>query len=166
MRRWLPHVGLLIGLGLVIYALFFAQDDTDRIRQQLEALEAAVEVKPQENVVIRAARVRSAFVEIFSKDVRFEVPELLAGQSDRKELVKVASSAPQQFRSAIIDTDRLQIDVDNAGETAVATGDVTLSGVRLSGEPTRDERTVSIRFDAIEGQWRIVSLTVSMPQGM
>lgn len=166
MRRWLPHIGILIGLGLVVYALFFAEDDADRIRERLEQLEAAVEVKPQENVVIRAARVRKELVEIFVKDVHFEIPELLENQSGRKELIGVASSAPQQFRAARIDTDGLRIDIDDAGESAVCTGNVTLAGVRQSGEPARDERTVSIRLDEIEGEWRIVSFTVSMPQDL
>ena len=63
-KRWLPHIGIVAGLCLAIYALFFSSSDEDEIRALLEHLEDAVAVrKGNTNIVVRAAHVRKEFSE-------------------------------------------------------------------------------------------------------
>jgi hypothetical protein len=161
MKRWLPHIGIVLGVMLAVYALFFGSSDEDLIREQLERLEDAIAVSEGgQNVVVRAAHIRKEFSEIFIKDVSFEVPDLTTEESGRRALVALAASAPQLFRSAHVDLDSLAIGVDGPGLTAVAQGNATLTGTRQSGEPERDQRQVSLRFDKIDGNWLCVSLSV------
>ena len=162
MKRWLPHIGIALGVAIAIYALFFGSSDEDLIRAQLERLEDAVAVSDGGgNLVVRAAHVKKEFAEIFVKEVTFEVPELTTEESGRRALVALGASAPRLFRTATVDLDDLSIDVDEPGLTALAQGSATLTATRHSGEPDRDQRTVSLRFDKIDGEWRCVSLSVS-----
>jgi phosphoribosylformylglycinamidine synthase len=162
MRRWLPHIGIVVGLSIAIYALLLSSSDEDRIREKLEQLEQAVEVTPGDtNVLVRTARVKKNLSEIFVKEVTFEIPELTTKSSGRDELVALAGTAPQLYRTAIVDLGSLAIEVDSAGVSAVAHGEATLTATRHAGGVERDTRTVSLRFDKIDGDWLIVSASVS-----
>jgi len=160
MKRWLPHAGIVIGVLIAVYALFFSSSDEDLIREQLERLEDAVAVSEGANIVIRTAHVKKEFSEIFTKEVSFEIPDLPSKEDDRRGLVALAASAPRMFRTATVDLDDLQIDVDDQGITAIAQGPATLTGTRQTGELERDQRLVSLRFDKIDGTWLCVSLSV------
>ncbi len=161
MKRWLPHIGIALGVLLAVYALFFASSDEDLIREQLERLEDAVAVSDGANIVIRTAHVKKEFSEIFVKEVTFEIPDLPSNEDGRRGLVALAASAPRLFRTATVDLDDLSIDVDEQGTTAVAQGPATLTGTRQTGELERDQRLVSLRFDKIDGAWLCVSLSVA-----
>jgi hypothetical protein len=162
MKRYVPYVAVAVGLLVVVYALFFGSSDEDEIRERLALLEETVEVRAtQENIVLRAARIKDAFSEVFVKEVSIEIPELTNVRTGRAELVGLATQAPNWYRTANADLGGLRVDVDDAGLSALVSGPVTLQGTRLTGEPLRDERTVSIRCDKIDGEWRIVSLSVS-----
>jgi hypothetical protein len=167
MRRWLPWAGLAAGLGIATYGFFFAGSEEDKVRAVLDQLEDAVAVKEDEkNLLLRAAHVKGEFSEIFDKDVHFEVPELTETVSGRASLVELAAAAPQMWRTATVDLDGLAIEIDEAKTSAVASGDATLTATRQSGDLERDRRTVSLRLDKIEGDWRIVSLSVSPKGGL
>jgi len=166
MKRWLPHFGIVAGLVIAIYALFFGSSDEDAIRANLTRLEDAVEVKnANTNFVVRFSQLKKEFAEIFIKKVSFQIPELSNHDNDRTELAKLASQAPRAYQQARIDLSGLSVEIDKEGLSAVAYGDAVLDGVKLGGEPARDTREVSIRLDKIDGQWRIVSLTVSERKG-
>jgi hypothetical protein len=166
MKRWLPHIGIVLGIAIAVYALFFSSSDEDIIRDKLAQLEQAVRVSGGDtNVVIRAAKVRKEFSEIFETQVTIEIPELTSVTSGRTELVQLAASTPQLYRTASVDLGGLSVDVDQAGTSAVAYGEAVLTGTAQSGELRRDERTVSLRFDKIEGDWLIVQLSVSAAGG-
>lgn len=167
LKRFLPHLGVVLGVAIAVYALFFSSSEEDLIRGKLDQLEEAIKVTPAEtNLVVRAARVNGAFKEIFDPQVSYDVPELTnATEGGRSALAKLAASAPQLWREASVDLDPLAIEVDEAGMSAVASGDATLTATRQSGELDRDTRTVSIRFDKIDGEWLVVSLSVSAKQG-
>jgi hypothetical protein len=165
MKRWLPHIGIAVGLLIAVYALFFSESDEDRIRGRLEQLEDAVAVTAGDtNLVLRAARVNAEFAEIFVKDVGFEIPELSSAAGGRAELVGLAANAPQLYATASVDLGGLAIEIDDQGMTAVAFGEATVRGTRHSGDPEGDSRTVSLRFDQIDGEWQVVSLSVSPPR--
>jgi hypothetical protein len=162
MKRYLPHLGILLGVSIAVYALFFSQSEEDRIRELLEKLEEAVAVSPDDtNVVVRAARVRSLFGEIFDKDVRYQIPELEAVSRGRAELAGVAAKAPELWRSATVDLDGLAITVDQAAMGAVAVGPASLNATRHNGTVEIDTRTVSLTLEKVEGEWRVVHMSVS-----
>jgi phosphoribosylformylglycinamidine synthase len=167
MRRWLPWAGIVAGVAIATYGLFFSDSEEDEIRELLDDLEEAVAVREDEkNLLLRAARVKGDFAEIFDKDVHFEIPEMTETVSGRPALVELAAAAPQLWRTAVVDLDGLAIEVDQGKTSAVASGDATLVATRHSGELERDKRTVSLRIDKIEGDWRIVSLSVSPKGGL
>jgi hypothetical protein len=161
-RRWVPLLAIVLGLGAFGYATFFGATDEELLRARLDALAGAIEVKPSEqNIVLRAARIKEAFSTIFVKDVAIAIPELTELRSGRKELVQVAAQAMTFYRTAWVDVGGLGLDVDKAGLSAVASGKVKLHATSHGGEAQLDERTVSLRFDKIEGKWLIVSVAVS-----
>ncbi len=164
MKRWLPYLGIAFGLALVVYSVFFGKNEEDRIRQRLHQLEEAVAVDGEENPVLRAARVRKELGEIFTQDVTLAIPELDASEGGRAALVDLATAAPQQYQRAHVDLDGLRIRLDEPKEHAVAVGDAKLSGARQDGQPEQDVRTVSLRLDKIDGEWRIVNVSVSTPR--
>ena len=68
MKRYLPHLGIVFGLALAIYALFLSESDEDKIRDLFERLEDTVAVSADDtNIVVRAAHIKGEFTEIFSK---------------------------------------------------------------------------------------------------
>ncbi|MCA9623046.1 MAG: hypothetical protein KC731_28705 [Myxococcales bacterium] len=162
MKRWLPHIGIVVGILIAVYALFFSTSDEDAIREQLERLEAVAAVSADDtNIVVRTAHVRKELSELVTEDVTFEIPELTTEERGRVALAGLAASAPRLFRTASVDLDGLAIDIDQQATTAIARGPAVLTGTRQSGELDRDRRTVAIRFDKIDGDWRVVSLSVS-----
>lgn len=166
MRRFLPHLGIALGVCIVLYAVFSGSSDEDAIRKQLDRLEAAVAVTAGDtNPVLRGARVKNAFVELFIQDVTIEIPELSSARSGRIELVGLAAQAPSLYRTASVDLGQLVIKVDEPKLSALAYGDATLTGTRQSGGLEEDKRTVSLRFDKVEGAWLIVAISVSAQDG-
>lgn len=162
MKRWLPHIGIVAGILIAVYAIFFTTSDEDRIRELLDRLETAVAVKEgTTNPVVRHAALKKAFRTIFTKKVSFEIPELTHVESGSDALAKVATQAPTLYQEASIDLAALKIEVDSEGLSAVAFGDALLTGVRRGGQLERDVRDVSIRLDKIDDEWRIVSVSVS-----
>jgi len=167
-KRWLPHLGVVVGVCIAVYALFFSSGDEDLIRGKLDSLEEAIAVTPNEtNIVVRAARIKGAFAEILAKEVSYEIPELAGANrsSGRRALASLAANAPRLWNTASVDLGPLAIEVDDEGMSAVAFGEVTLTATRQSGQLERDNRTVSMRFDKIDGEWLIVSLSVSAKEG-
>ncbi|MBM4375068.1 MAG: hypothetical protein FJ095_08290 [Deltaproteobacteria bacterium] len=164
MRRWLPYLGIALGIALVAYALFFVRSDEERIRERLTELASSVEVKDRrETPMIRAARVRKSFATLFSKEVRLAVPELGTVDRGREPLVDLTVSAQSEFASVALDLDGLSIRLDESKEHGLAVGTAKLSGTREDGTLSRDTRTVSLRLDRQEDEWRIVDVSVSPP---
>jgi hypothetical protein len=155
-------VAIALGVAILIYVVFFGESDEDAIRERLDLLEATIEVKgTQENLVIRGARIKEAFTELFVKDVTIQIPELTQVKTGRTELTGLAARAPSWYRTASVDLGGLRVDVGEQAVSAHVSGLATLTATRLTGELSRDTRTVSLRFDKIEGDWKIVSLSVS-----
>ncbi len=162
MKKWLPHAGIVIGICIAIYALFFNAGEEARIRSQLDALEDAVEVSAGgENLVLRAARIKKAFKGLFVKNVKVRIPELSNIRSGRSPLAKLAIGAPRVFEVAHLDLSELTITLDEGEKGALAFGAALLSGARHSNDFGERQRTVSLRFDKIDGAWLIVSVSVS-----
>jgi hypothetical protein len=162
MKRYLPHLGIALGLALAIYALFFSESDEDKIRAVLDHLEVTIRVSPDDtNMVVRMAHIKGEFKEIFSKEVSFDIPELSNMSAGRTELAGLAAKAPQMWRTATVDLSDVGISVDEGATGAVAVGHAVLDATRHNGQLHRDTRQVSISVEKIEGEWRIVGMTVS-----
>lgn len=165
MKRWLPHLGVVAGLAIALYALFFGSSDEDRIRELLRRLESSVQVHDGNfNIIMRGSRIRKSFSTIFIRDVAFRIPDLQSTGAHRKALVALATQAPRLYRTAVVDLSELEIKLDDQAASATAFGDASLIGVRQGGLAERDRRSVSLRLDKIKGDWRIVALDVS-PRG-
>lgn len=161
MKRALPFLGIALGAVLVVYALFFAEDDEAQVRARFRELAANVAIQSGESSLTRTARMRKAFADIFTKDVTVAIPELETSGGGRAALVELAVAAPQEFAAIALDLDDLRVRLDDAKEHALAVGEAHLSGTRREGARVEDDRTVSIRLDRLEKAWRIVDVTVS-----
>ena len=164
MRRFLPHLGIALGLLLVAYALWWSDSDEDQIRAKLEAIEEVAEVgRGPTNPLLRAAELRKRLAGICIKDVRIRIAELTEVTRGRDELVRLAAAAPQLYRTVEVDLSDLAVEVDRSARSAAAHGPATLTAVEHGGRVRRDRREVMLRFDKIEGDWRLVSIRVSSP---
>jgi hypothetical protein len=156
---------VVLGVAIFVYAVFFGTTEEEEVREQLAKLAAAVEVKEGEsNPVMRAARLREAFDGLLVKEVTIRIPELTGAVSGRRDVVTAATQAAALWRWATIDVSGLAVAIDEAETSAHVTGDVELKAVRHSGDPERDQRSVSIRLDQIDGDWLVVSIAVSGKQ--
>jgi len=164
MRRWLPYLGIALGIALVAYALFFVKSDEERIRERLSELASTVEVKDRrETPLIRSARVRKSFASLFSKEVRLAVPELGTVDHGREPLVSLTVSALGEFTSVTLDLGELSIRLDESKAHGLAVGTAKLSATRGDGTLSRDTRVVSLRLDRQQDAWQIVDVSVSPP---
>ncbi len=163
MKRWLPHIGIATGIGILGYALLSGSSTEDEIHQRLEELEQAVAVEGEpSHLVLRGARLKEEFSELFAKDVQVRIPELGEVTAGRQQLVELATHAPTRYRKVALDLDDLEIRVDEDATSALAVGEAVLTATRPDGSAERDARTVSLRFDQIDGDWTIVTVTVSL----
>jgi phosphoribosylformylglycinamidine synthase len=164
LRPWLPVVAVIAGLAIFLYAVFFAESEEEKVRGRLGELADAVAVREGEtNPLLRGARLKDAFEELLAKEVVVRIPELAGAVAGRRDLVGIATQAASLWRTASFDLGGLRLELDEPKTSAHATGEIMLVGTRHSGEPERDERSVSIRLDKIEGRWLVVSIAVSAP---
>lgn len=162
MKRWLPLVAIAIGVLLAGYAIVFWSDDEDRIRARLAQLAAAVRIGENDtNVAMRALRLQGEFREIFVERPSVNVPDLPEIPSSRKELVQAAAGAANFFSSAEVSFGSVKVAVDEGGTRANVDATASLTGSRHGGEVRRDSRSVVFRFEKVDGEWQIASVTVS-----
>ncbi|MCA9598950.1 MAG: nuclear transport factor 2 family protein [Myxococcales bacterium] len=159
-RRTLAVVGIVLGLGITGYALFGGRSDEEKIRALLDHLAEVAGVSGTENPVMRAGRLRGAFADIFTKDVRVQIPELSSLKSGREGLVALATQAGTAFRSAEISLGSVEITLIASGQAARVRCTATLVGDRGQGL-RKDERSVRFGLSKDDGDWRIDSVSVS-----
>ncbi len=160
MKRRLALAGVALGLGLVAWAVLSRPSDQELITARLRALEAAVAVDGQENVVFRTSRLNQAFEEIFVQDVTVRIPELTSLARGRGALAGVAAKSGTYFNSAQVTFTDLDIDVDPKRESAQVGARVVLDAVE-GDRRRRDDRRVSLRFTRPDGDWLIDAITVT-----
>ena len=158
-RRWLAAAGVVLGLGIVGYAVFSQKTPEERIRERLERLSQAIRVgEPPENPVMRATRLNGQFAELFDKDVRADISELSNPIEGRTELVQLAARANVWVRT--LDVDFSHLDIDAGQVNASASGPARISGTRTSGEPETGERQVRFTLTLTDSDWMIDSVKV------
>ncbi len=165
MKRWLPQLGLVVGLLIAGYAFFFSTSEEARVRELLDRLEAAVAVSEEDtNALMFLSFVRKEFAEIFAPDVSYGIAELSMGSPGRAGLAELAAAGPRVFSTAKLDLDGLELTLDESKEHALGVGTAVLDGTRRGGTPERIAREASISLDLVDGDWRIVSVSVAAPE--
>jgi hypothetical protein len=142
-KRTIGIAIVIAAAAVALWAIFFRGSDEDRIRAVIVKAATAVRVVEGENPVLRAARVKGDLGETLDRDVAFTVPELNASGEGvgkgRDAAVAAALSA--------------------GGLWASAQTTVTLSAIR-GGQRERDVRQVSFELRKLDGEFRIVAVTV------
>jgi hypothetical protein len=165
LRTKLAIAAGVVAAAVAIYLLFFRGSPEERIRGQLARLAHTVEVDPgaPENPIARLGRIRGELKELFVEQPSIDIPELttLGSSSTRNDLADLAAQAPQAWSSVKIDFASTRVTLDASKKSADVTTIATLTGARAGGEPTRDVRRVVLRFELVDGEWRIGSLKVA-----
>ena len=164
MRRWLAILGVLLGIGMIGYALFARATDEEQIREQLARLAAAISFTEAGNPAARALHLRSAFSELFTPEAEVTIAELGIQQRGREELVATTLQASGLARRLEVELTSVQILVAEDRTAASAAATALVAAVRRGGEPDVGEREV--RFDLVRGPdrtWRVASSRVYGP---
>lgn len=166
MKLWVPVSVVGVGLAVIGYAVFGTSSDEDLILERLELLAETVRQDESDtNPVIRGARINSVFAELFTKQVSVRVPEVPDIGADRRDLVGAATQTSARFRTASVKFGSTRVDLDPSKMTAGVTTKATLDGVAHDGDMRRDTRGVTLRFEKVDGDWKIVALTVAPRDG-
>jgi hypothetical protein len=162
-KRTIGIAIVIAAAAVALWAIFFRGSDEDRIRAVIVKAATAVRVVEGENPVLRAARVKGDLGETLDRDVAFTVPELNASGEGvgkgRDAAVAAALSAGGLWSSAEVSIAFSRVTVDPGGNTASAQTTVTLSAIR-GGQRERDVRQVSFELRKLDGEFRIVAVTV------
>lgn len=165
MRRWLPLSLILLGVALGLYALFGSSDE-DRIRERLDQLADAVRVHDGElNPIVRHGRIRQEFAEIFTKEASVVAPEVGEGLHGRDALSAAAAQLAGVYQSAHVSWGGVDIRIERGGLGAEVAATATITGSRHGQPLRRDERSVKLRLEEIDGDWKILSATVERGAG-
>lgn len=165
MKRWLPYALIAASIVLGLYAFFLRPSDEDLIRARLDQIAVAVRIDESElNPIIRHGRVKEAFREVFTKDVLARVPELSTSVRSRDDLVVAATQLQGAYASAEVRFGDVDIRVDEARNAARVTAVATLAGARNGEVQRSDERKVALELDKVDGDWKVVSVTVWPPE--
>jgi hypothetical protein len=154
-KRWLAIAAVALGLGAVLLALFARPTHEERIRKQLDRLAQVVSAGSDEsNPVLRGARLKREFSELFSADVAVTIPDLGNPVRGRDELAALAARAGMGFQRVEVALSKIDVQVD-ANETRAQVRSVaTVTGTR-AGELERDQRRVRFGFSRQDGEWLI-----------
>ena len=162
-RRALAVAAAVLGIAILLYAVFAKKSDEELIREQLDDLAQAVRVSgPDENPIFRGKRLHDKFEKLFVPNVRVDISELTQISSGRTELVGVATRAGTIFRSADVEIDASSVDLIAGGSSAMVSGSATLVGDRGNGTQ-RDQRRVSFGFAKTKDGCLIAPVVVVPP---
>lgn len=150
---------VLVGIA-VVYVVFIRKTDEDRIRAQLRALSAAVREAEGENQILRAARIEREFPHIFTKEVTLHVPMLPEGRTPRHELATLAIGAAKKASKIELRWSDVRVEVDRPMARAFVTGAATGAATRRDGGDHLESRSVTLRFEREEDEWRIADVAV------
>lgn len=159
--RTLSLGAILVGLGLLGYMLLASETDEERIREQLDLLASAVSIRPDENLVFRKLRLDRQFTDLFADAVRFRVDELSRRISDRKQLAALGGQVQVYFRTGDVSWRGVSIAVHEPTSTADVDATAVLAATRARSALSREERRVTLEFEKLDGDWKIVRGSVA-----
>lgn len=162
MKRWVAIGGIVVGMGLVGYALFARDTDQELIRARLDQLTMAVRLDKGEDALARGARVRRALDEVLTRNVVVRIADLPTPGQGRAGLFGLAMQAGQRYQTAHVELSHTSIRLDTHKTTASVQSDATLTATD-SGGLHQQHRHASFRFTRGSDGWRISSIEVSAP---
>jgi len=149
-----------VGVGTVALGLtFFRASDEERIRRVLDELAAIVEVKADDNLLVRVGRLRSRMKDVVTDDVHVDVPELRVKVSSRSDLENEGARAGLLFPAASCTFGSSRIRIDPMKTQAAVD---TVASCTVGRRSDRRDVHVLLRND---GGWRITSLDVAAGRG-
>ncbi len=158
MKRWLAIVGVLLGIGMIGYALFARATDEEQIQAQLARLAAAVSFAEAGNPASRALHLRGEFSDIFTPEAEVTVAELGIRQRGRDDLVATTLQASSLARRLEVGLTSVRIVVAEDRATATAAATALFAAVRRGGEPDAGEREVRVYLvKGSDRTWRVAS---------
>jgi hypothetical protein len=154
--------GVLLGALAIAYAVLSSKTDEELILERMDALASAVAVDADTstNLVLRVGALNRRFDEIFTPDVRYDIPELTSGSEGRSGLAQLAAKSGSYFETLDVSFGSTEVSVDPAGDRAKARTIAKLLGVRAGRGPERDRRRVRFEFVKGEDGWRVYALSV------
>ncbi len=159
-KKTLGAAGIALGLGLALYALLAKKSDEELIRERVEHLAEVVRVDgPGENALFRAQRLEKELAEIFTRDVRTELPELGSSSGGRDELVGLATHAGSEYQHAEISLSKETVELEKSGKRGRFRALATLASEDDDGAH-RDQRKLELGLVKTEDGWRIDSVRV------
>jgi hypothetical protein len=162
-RRSLAIVGVVIGLALILYALFGRQSDEERIRARLQRLADVVSFSEPGNVVARGLTLKGAFRDAFTDSIRGEIPELGSARTSRESLVELGLQSTRFARSLSLDFSEIAIEVDATRTSGDVTATAEVRAVTREGEERWDDRSVRFLFAKTSDGWQIARFRVIPP---
>lgn len=158
MKKWAIVAGCASAAAVAAWLTLFRPSEEDRIREVLKRFANAVAVKPGDNVLSRADRVKSELKETVAEDVHADVTDFAIRVSSRAALAEKAVQAPMVFTSADCELTDFTIKVDESSVSAKVDTVAFVTGVR-GGERTADKRPVHFLLRK-EGGWKITTIDV------
>lgn len=159
MKKWAIVAGCAAAAAIALWLTVFRPSEEDRIRKVLDRFAKAVQVKPDDNILARAGRLRSELKETVADDVYVDVSDLNIRVTNRAALVENATKAGLVFQSADCSLTGMTIKVDENATTAKVDGLAVVTGER-GGERKVDRRPVHFLLRK-DGDWRITTIDVA-----
>lgn len=160
-KKWAILVACVIVAAIAVGLTLLRPSEEDRIRKVLDRFTKAVEVKPDDNLLSRTARLKSELKATVVDDVYVDVPDMSIRVTGRAALVENATKAGLVFQSAECTLTGTTIKVDEAATTAKVDALAVVTGDR-GGERKIDKRSVHFLLRK-DGDWRIASIDVASP---
>jgi hypothetical protein len=159
MKKW-AVAGACAAIAAVVLVLTLTRpSEEDRVRQVLERFAKAVAVKPDDNILARAGRVKSELKETVTDDVHVDVADLSIRVSNRQALAENATKASLVFSSADCELTGMTIKLDDSSTTAKVDALALVTGMR-GGERKIDKRPVHFLLRKDDG-WKITTIDVA-----
>ena len=158
MKKWAIIAGCAAAAAVALWLTVFRPSEEDRIRKVLDRFAKAVTVKPDDNILARAGRLKSELKETVADDVYVDVSDLNIRVTNRAALVESGTKAGLVFQSAECSLTGMNIKVDESATTAKVDALAVVTGER-GGTRNVDRRPVHFLLRK-DGDWRITTIDV------
>ncbi len=159
MKKWAIAAGCAAVAAVALWLTVFRPSEEDRIRKVLDRFTKAVMVKRDDNILSRAARVKSELKETVADDVYVDVADFNIRVTNRAALAENATKAGLVFTTADCELTAMTVKVDEAATTAKVDALAVVTGER-GGERKIDKRPVHFLLRK-DGVWRITTIDVA-----
>ncbi len=154
--RALVAASCVLVFAIALWFTFFRASEEDKVRRTLDRFVEVVRVKPGDNLLARAGRLRSGFKELVSEDVHVDVPDLGIRLTSRDKLAEGATAAAAAYTSADATLTNVRIRIDESNTTAKADVLLLMTAER-GGDRRVDRRDVHFLLRNDDG-WKITTI--------